>query len=429
MFACAMYPGDKDFLENVKQEAIDNVKRLRHHASIALWCGNNENSEGWRRWGWQADRSEEEKEEIWSNYLKVFDSILPNTIARLTDANYWETSPKYGRGNPKYNSEGDAHDWWIWHDGYPFEHLEENVPRFMSEFGFQSLPSYETIRYINQNDSIDISSEGFKNHQKHARGFQIMEDYMKRDFPVPDDSEDYVYMSQLLQAYGITKGIEAQRRAKPYNMGTLFWQLNDCWPAVSWSSIDYFGNWKALHYKAKKAFENVLVSNAYDRSQGILNTTLINDGLLAITDTLKIRVVDFDGNEYYRLNKLITVGKDHNQHSNLKLYEHDRATSRSRMVVSTFASTTRYFYFEKPKNLFLKQKPIESEIIKTDHGFNIKLSSTTLQKDVFLFTKESGHFSDNFFDLLPNETITIYFKTKVPTLDDLQLKSFNSFIR
>jgi beta-mannosidase len=429
MFACAMYPGDKDFLENVKQEAIDNVKRLRHHASIALWCGNNENSEGWRRWGWQADRSEEEKEEIWGNYLKVFDSILPNTVARLTDTNYWETSPKYGRGNPKYKTEGDAHDWWIWHDGYPFEHLEENVPRFMSEFGFQSLPSYETIRYINQNDSIDMTSEGFKNHQKHARGFQIIDAYMKRDFPVPDDSEDYVYMSQLLQAYGITKGIEAQRRAKPYNMGTLFWQLNDCWPAVSWSSIDYFGNWKALHYKAKNAFENVLVSNAYDRSQGILNTTLINDGLLAITDTLKIRVVDFDGNEYYRLNKLITVGKDHNQHSNLKLYEHDRATSRSRMVVSTFASTTRYFYFEKPKNLFLKQKPIESEIIKTDHGFNIKLSSTTLQKDVFLFTKESGHFSDNFFDLLPNETITIYFKTKAPILDDLQLKSFNNFIR
>jgi beta-mannosidase len=429
MFACAMYPGDKDFLDNVKQEAVDNVKRLRNHASIVLWCGNNENSEGWHRWGWQADRKEVEKAEIWGNYLKVFDSILPNTIAELTDTNYWESSPKYGRGNPKYKTEGDAHDWWIWHDGYPFEHLEENVPRFMSEFGFQSFPSYETIRYINQNDSIEITSEGFRNHQKHARGFQLIDEYMIRDFPVPDTAKDYVYMSQLLQAYGITKGIEAQRRAKPYNMGTLFWQLNDCWPAVSWSSIDYFGNWKALHYKAKKSFENVLVSNTYDRSQGVLNTTLINDGLLAVTDTLKIRVVDFDGNEYYRLNKLITVDKDYNQHSNLKLYENDRENSRSRMVVSVFASITSYCYFEKPKNLLLKHKPIEREIIKTDNGFNIKLSSMTLQKDVFLFTKESGHFSDNFFDLLPNETITIHFKTKAPTLADLQLKSFNNFIR
>ncbi|MDA8769160.1 glycoside hydrolase family 2 protein, partial [Winogradskyella sp.] len=211
MFACAMYPGDDDFLENVKQEAVGNVKRLRNHASIALWCGNNENSEGWHRWGWQANRSEEEKDEIWSNYLKVFDSILPNTVSQLTDIDYWESSPKYGRGNLKYKAEGDAHDWWIWHDAYPFEHLEENVPRFMSEFGFQSLPSYETIRYINQNNSIEISSDKFKNHQKHIRGFQLIDEYMKRDFPVPTNPEDYVYMSQLLQAYGITKGIEAQR--------------------------------------------------------------------------------------------------------------------------------------------------------------------------------------------------------------------------
>ena len=277
MFACAMYPGDDDFLKTVEKEAEDNVRRLRNHASIALWCGNNENSEGWHRWGWQAGRSEDEKAEIWNNYLKVFDSILPNTVSQLTDTDYWETSPKYGRGNPKYKTEGDAHDWWIWHDGYPFEHLEENVPRFMSEFGFQSFPSYETIRYINQNDSIEISSEGFKNHQKHSRGFQIIEDYMQRDFPVPENPEDYVYISQLLQAYGIIKGIEAQRRAKPFNMGTLYWQLNDCWPAISWSSIDFLGNWKALHYKAKRSFEDVLISSKVENDT--LRTWIVNDDL------------------------------------------------------------------------------------------------------------------------------------------------------
>lgn len=427
MFACAMYPGDKDFLENVKQEAIGNIKRLRHHASIALWCGNNENSEGWRRWGWQADRSEEEKEEIWANYLKLFDSILPNTVASLTDTNYWETSPKYGRGNPKYKSEGDAHDWWIWHDGYPFEHLEKNVPRFMSEFGFQSFPSYEAIRYINQNDSIDIASEGFKNHQKHTRGFQIIDDYMKRDFPVPNGSEDYVYMSQLLQAYGITKGIEAQRRAKPYNMGTLFWQLNDCWPAVSWSSIDYFGNWKALQYKAKRSFENVLMSSTVENN--ILKTWVINDDLESKKGLLSMQLIDFKGNVIWQDSKAIKV----NSNSSAIKFQLDLGTiqfnKHESVLVLRFKNETSYFYFVKPKNLELNQEDIQKQITPTKGGFNIELSSKILQKDVFLFSKAKGHFSDNFFDLLPNETITIHFKTKAPALDDLQLKSFNNFIR
>ncbi len=123
MFACAMYPGDESFLENVQQEAIDNVKRLRNFTSIALWCGNNEVSEGWHRWGWQEGRSEPEKEEIWNNYLKIFDSILPNTVNKLSEVSYWETSPKFGRGDIRYITEGNAHDWWVWHDGYPFERL------------------------------------------------------------------------------------------------------------------------------------------------------------------------------------------------------------------------------------------------------------------------------------------------------------------
>ncbi|WP_241738279.1 beta-mannosidase [Psychroserpens luteus] len=428
MFACAMYPGDEDFFNNVKQEAVQNVKRLRNHASIALWCGNNENSEGWHRWGWQANRSDAEKDEIWKNYELVFKELLPTVIKTTTDTPYWESSPRYGRGNPKYKTEGDAHDWWIWHDGYPFEHLEQNVPRFMSEFGFQSFPSYETIRYINQSDSIDISSEGFKNHQKHSRGFELIDEYMKRDFPVPDNAEDYMYVSQLLQAYGITKGIEAHRRAKPRNMGTLYWQLNDCWPAVSWSSIDYFGNWKALHYQAKKSFKNVLVSNEYYRSRGILNTTIINDQLTAVSDTLTIKIMDFDGREMYKSKRFITVNNDFNERVDIKLLELEIVNSQSRMVVTTFGSNTNYFYFESPKHLLLKQQPIEKEITKSKNGFIIKISSKTLQKNVFLFTKVKGHFSDNYFDLLPNTEVEIEFETEANTLDDLKIKTLNDLL-
>ena len=427
MFACAMYPGDSDFLENVSIEAEQQVKRLRNHASIALWCGNNENSEGWHRWGWQSGRSDEEKTEIWNNYLKVFDSILPKTVDELTDITYWESSPKYGRGNPKYKFEGDAHDWWIWHDAYPFEHLEEQVPRFMSEFGFQSYPSYEAIKYINQSDTVDITSDEFRSHQKHARGFQLIEDYMRRDFPVPVHPEDYVYMSQLVQAYGITKGIEAQRRAKPYNMGTLYWQLNDCWPVVSWSSIDFFGNWKALHYKAKRSFEDLLISS--ELKDDILKVYIVNDNNDGYTEELDIKVLDFDGKEIYNHSKRIFVS------SLESTIEHEMDLKKLQtpkdevVVVATFEGSKSLFYLAKPKDLKLKKAPIQKTITKIEDGFKIEISSTTFQKDVFLFCNEKGHFSDNYFDMLPNETKTIEFVTNAESLDDLSIKTFNNFIR
>ena len=427
MFACAMYPGDETFLNNVKIEAEQQVKRLRNYASIALWCGNNESSEGWHRWGWQANKSDEEKEEIWNNYLKVFNSILPNAVEQFSKTDYWESSPKYGRGNPKYKFEGDAHDWWIWHDAYPFEHLEENVPRFMSEFGFQSFPSYEAIKYINQTDSIDISSDGFKNHQKHVRGFQLIDEYMQRDFPVPNKADDYVYVSQLLQAYGITKGIEAQRRAKPYNMGTLYWQLNDCWPVVSWSSIDFFGNWKALHYKAKRSFEDVLVSSKIEDK--ILKMHVVNDNLKSYSGEFYLQVLDFKGNEIWKDSKVIQVEENS---SDVK-YELDlNSVSFNKnevVVVSTYNDKKTYHYLVKPKDLNLHQSPIQRNISKIKNGFQIEISSETFQKDVFLYCNDEGHFSDNYFDLLPNEVKTIVFQTKAVFLEELSIKTFNSLIR
>jgi beta-mannosidase len=426
MFACAMYPGDKDFLDNVKEEAIQNVKRLQNHASIALWCGNNESSEGWNRWGWQANRSDDEKDEIWNNYLKVFDSILPAAVSKYSNTNYWQSSPRFGRGNPNYKTEGDAHNWWIWHDAYPFEHLEENVPRFMSEFGFQSFPSYEAIRYINQSDSIEMSSAGFKNHQKHTRGFQLIDEYMKRDFPVPDNTEDYVYVSQLLQAYGITKGIEAHRRAKPYNMGTLYWQLNDCWPAVSWSSIDYFGNWKALHYQAKKSFENVLISAIIEDNQ--VKIYIVNDHLEPVSGQLKVSLIDFQGNNSIEYNKeQITVFTSSSKLVfNKDLTIKDKSTSFLRV---TFDNKTQLVYFNKPKDLKLDTAPIKKTITKTTNGFQITLKSTTLQKNIFLYTKTKGHFSDNYFDLMPNTEVEIEFKTEAENLEGLDIKTLNDLVQ
>ena len=424
MFACAMYPGDPEFLETVQQEAIQNVKRLRNHPAVVLWCGNNESAEGWSRWGWKKGRSKAEKNEIWSHYLKLFDSILPSTVQSYSDTPYWESSPLFGRGNKKYLTQGDAHDWWVWHDGYPFEHFESNIPRFMSEFGFQSFPSLETIKFINQSDTISFNSDAFKNHQKHAKGFSLIEDYMQRDYKIPSKPEDYVYVSQLLQARGIVKGIEAQRRSRPHCMGSLFWQLNDCWPAISWSSIDYFGHWKALHYKAKKAFENLFISVEIDLNN--LSVFLINDHLTAQMDTLKLTLMDFDGRILWEESKHVTVDSNSSQ----KVFEMDLSTlkfdPKSSVLIAKFKKETKETYLVKPKDMQLKHAKIFRTLSKTMDGFKIELRSKVLQKDVFMQAKSKGHFSDNFFDLLPNKTKVIFFKSNSISIDDLSITTLNS---
>ena len=426
MFVCAMYPGDDAFLENVQHEAIDNLKRLRNYSSIALWCGNNENSEGWQRWGWQDGRTEAEKVEIWNNYLKVFDSILPNTVLELTETPYWQTSPKFGRGDVRYKTEGDAHDWWIWHDGHPFEDFEKNVPRFMSEFGFQSFPSYETIQFINSSDSIDIESPAFKNHQKHRIGFERIAEYMERDFPIPNKAEDYVYMSQLLQAYGVGKGIEAHRRARPYNMGSLYWQLNDCWPAVSWSSIDFFGNWKALHYQAKHSFENVLIS--IEQNNNNIKVFVINDKLAPQNGILELQLIDFQGQIIWQENRVINVpASDSHIYA---IIQNERIKENKSQVVlkANFNEASSLFYFVKPKDIDLPEATLNMSVSKANDGFMIDLTSEVLQKNVYLFSSEKGQFSDNYFDLLPGTVKSVFFKTKA-TDAHIQFKTFNTFIR
>ena len=426
MFACAMYPGDPEFLENVKQEAIENVKRLRQHPSIALWCGNNENSEGWYRWGWKDGKTEAQQQEIWEGYYAVFNHILPKVIDSLQPSvSYWESSPKYGRGDKRYQFEGDAHDWWVWHDGYPFEHFEEEVPRFMSEFGFQSFPSIEAIQYFTEQDSIDISHPSFKTHQKHARGFSLIREYMERDFPVPTEAEDYVYVSQLLQAHGITKGIHAHRRAKPYNMGTLYWQLNDCWPVVSWSSIDGLGNWKALHFKAKKAFENVLIST--EEKEDVVEIFVVNDTFSEIKGTMNLTLMDFNGAIISEEKKEVISTADSSEIVYLYNLKDIIFDTSNTVLKITFGETQQLHYFEKSKNLSLEKSEIVSEIVKNKESFLITLLSETLQKDVFLSFNKKGKLSDNYFDLLPNESKTVQFYTKSDKIE-LKIKSINQLI-
>ncbi|MDP5078394.1 MAG: glycoside hydrolase family 2 protein [Nonlabens sp.] len=423
MFACAMYPGDARFRESVKNEATQQVKRLRNHASIALFNGNNEINEAWHNWGWQQGRNDREKEYIWSEYQAIFNGVLPIAVAQHSDLPYWESSPKYGRGDERFKTHGNAHDWWVWHSEYPFEHFEEVVPRFSSEFGFQSHPSYEAVRYINNNGTVDIESDAYASHQKHPRGNALIKEYMGRDFPVPEGSEDYVYVSQLLQSYGISKAMIAQRAARPRSMGTIYWQLNDCWPVVSWSSIDYLGNWKALHYQAARDFSNVVATTK--KVNNTLQTTILNDHLVAISGGLRIELKKFDGTTVYDNTQQVTIKPASSELlliTNLDGVQYDL---ENHYVVTTFYASKRIEFLTNPKSLKLPSEQLTTVVTAKPGGYEITLRAATFQKDVFLYTDVAGHFEDNFINIEKGETRTVFFKTMSKTAPIISFKTLN----
>ena len=300
MFACAMYPGDAEFLENVKQEAIDNVKRLQKHPSMALWCGNNEVLAAWKRWGWEQTTIEEQSPEIankiWRHYDTLFHHILPEVVSKYhRGIDYWASSPSASEGLPEEYTHGDTHYWGVWWGKEPFENFNTKISSFMSEYGFQSFPIYESFEKFAEKQDRDMYSEVMKAHQRSSIGNATIEEYMKRSHRKPIGFEELLYMSQLLQADGIQSGIEAHRRNKDRCYGSLYWQLNDCWPGASWSSIDYYGKWKALHYKVKEAFAPVIVSHEF--VDGDLLISVVSDRLSKFDGELLVTLSEFKGIE------------------------------------------------------------------------------------------------------------------------------------
>lgn len=296
MYAGTMYPYDEAFLENAKIEALEQVKRLASHPSLGLWCGGNEISEGYYNWGWQQSLgwSEEDDQAIKAGYDRLFETILPNVVEIFDGTRpYWPSSPSKGWGRPESLTQGDVHYWGVWWGEQPYEMYREKVGRFNSEYGYQSYPDYSTLEKIAQGEPLSKDAKVIAAHQKHARGTQLIDDFIQRYYPEaqPNDFEEYVYLSQLSQAYGMEIAIEAHRTAKPYNMGTLYWQLNDAWPVTSWSSIDYYGNPKVFHEKLKTLFAPVLLS--LDRRDYQVYVT--SDLMRNIDGTLTVTVNDEDG--------------------------------------------------------------------------------------------------------------------------------------
>jgi beta-mannosidase len=405
MFACAMYPGDEKFVQNVKQEVIDNVNRLQNHPSIAIWCGNNENDEGWHNWGWQKqfNYSKADSTQIWNDYKKVFHEMIPQTLDSLLSKEkniYWSSSPSKGWGRKESLTQGDVHYWGVWWGKEPFEIYEKKVGRFVSEYGFQGMPNMETLQKVMIQEDLNFTSEAFKSHQKHPTGYETINEYMERDYVVPKDFEDYLYVSQLLQARGMKTAIEAHRRAKPYCMGTLYWQLNDCWPVTSWSSLDYFGNWKAFQYQAKRSFDNVLLSVAEKNDS--FEVFLVNDTFEKQSGKLELELLSFDGKLLWKTSKEIAI-KENSSTAIYEILKKDLKSFNLQQIVLKvkFKGIQSNYFFVKPKDLKLQIPNIQIKIL---NDFMIEISSDILAKDVFIYSEGEVFFEDNYFDLLPKES-------------------------
>ncbi len=260
IFSCSLYPlNDPAFVANVQVEAVQNIRRLRHRASLALWCGNNEMEPGYMEWDWNRP----DLQELIAAYNQFFHHTLPAWVkAEDPDHAYWPGSPSSDSPdvNPNGQRQGDTHYWDVWHKRQPFTAYRGQFPRFMSEFGFQALPPLATIKTFAAEPDWNMTSYVMEQHQKNGSGNALMVGQMLDTFRMPRDFDSLVYLSMVLQAEGIRYGVEHWRRNMARVAGTLYWQLNDCWPVASWSSLDYFGRWKALHYMARRFYAPLMLS-------------------------------------------------------------------------------------------------------------------------------------------------------------------------
>jgi beta-mannosidase len=429
MYACALYPGSGKFLKTAAIEALEQIERLRQHPCLALWCGNNENNEAWHNWGWQMNFTESQRKQLWRDYQILFSDLLPTYVNNNGGGvPYWESSPAFSRFNSKSLKEGDAHYWGVWHDEEPFEIFDKKIPRFMSEFGFQSFPEWKTIESFTLPEDRKLDSPVMLAHQKHPRGNALIAEYLQRDHKPPQTFEDLVYLSQILQGEGIRKGLEAHRRNKPYCMGTLYWQLNDVWQGASWSSRDYFGRWKALQYFTKEAFSPIAL------------LPIIQDDTLkifAVDDTRDTNVVNLsihartlDGKSLYQASiRDLTLSNN----NSMLLWEGATKTLLNKVkadncVIECILTNTKgdtihrkLTYLLPPKKLRLLNPKLQTTVTKKEQTFEISISSDLLAKNVMLQANTPGHFSDNYFDILPNETkivtLTLPDITKVENLE------------
>ena len=435
MFGGDMVPGDTAFQENVRQEAIDQIKRLRDHPSIVVWCGNNEVETGWYHWGDRQDFKEaispETRDRVWQDYIIMFADILKSAVTQYTDpVPYWPSSPSANFEEiPDNQHNGDMHYWAVWHQQAPATDYTLQFPRFMTEYGFQSFPEMRTIRaFANKPGDFDIRSTVMQAHQKNKGGNERILTYMLREYSQPKDFPSFVYLSQVQQAEIIKIGAEHLRRQRPRStMGSLYWQLNDCWPVASWASIDYYGRWKALHYYARRFYDDVLISPFLHDDK--VDVYVVSDKLQPLAGSIHTRLLDFSGNALLDQKKDIQIPAQ----SSAIYLTFDKAepagTSRSSSNFpgvrsrgwrkESFAEPSIFRGYPQSRSASSRRtsracSPRAAELIRSLSNPQSWRAVSTCPSAISMSTCQN-----NYFDLLPGEPVTITLKSPA-TLDQLR---------
>jgi beta-mannosidase len=418
MFACAMFPGDEPFLENVRAEAEYVIKELRHHASLGLWCGNNECEEGWFYWGWK----EKYPPQVWADYEKIFHQILPAAVEKFDVRRpYWPSSPHSEKvGDPRSDRSGDMHYWGIWHGQEPFAEYRKKFHRFFSEFGFQSFPLLETVKTFTLPEDWNIASPVMEQHQKHPEGNRLILLYLLDHYRLAKDFESLLWLSEVLQAEGMKVAVEHFRSQMPRIMGALYWQINDCWPVASWSGTDYYGNWKALHYYARRFYSPVLLAPVDDEK--MLKIYAVSDLSQPVDAELFVGVYTYGGKAVQEgktsirldprssrvvLNKPLEELRQGLAPEDIYLY--------AELKKGNETLSRNIFHFSELKRVNLPPPDIRSEVLDQGGKIIVRLTAQRLAKDVFLSAPGfKGRFSDNFFDLIPGRIVDVSLTSAQP---------------
>ena len=402
MYACNVYDVTDAFAENCRQETYDNVRRLRHHASLGLWCGNNEIESAWDHWG----DFQKETPYLRADYIRLFEEVLPKAVQEADgETFYWHSSPSSGGcfDNPDDANRGDTHYWDVWHGQKPFTDYRKYFFRFCSEFGFQSFPCAKTVNSFTLEDDRNIFSRVMESHQKNDAANGKMLYYLSENLRYPKDLTHLLYASQVLQGMAIKYGVDHWRRNRGRCMGTLYWQINDDWPAPSWSSIDYFGRWKALHYMAQKFYAPHAVSMTLEDHR--CHVYFSNESFETTEYSLTLSIRDLSGNvlETYETKGNspafsaietavvdICSWEDQKDDVFLEAVIH----TKDQKVLKDVETLVPYKY------LNLKNPVISTEAKETNDAFILHISSDCFAPFVALdFDDADVIFSDNFFHL------------------------------
>ncbi len=429
MFSCSMYPSTPSFLENVEQEIKDQVRRIQYHPCLALWCGNNEDL-GAITW---FEESRKNRDRYLVDYDRLNEGVLHRIIKREDPKRFWwPSSPCAGENDYSDNwhddSKGDMHFWSVWHEAKSFEEYYSIRPRFVSEFGYQSFPSLHTIKSYALQSDWNLTSPIMEHHQKNPRGNTIILENFARYFRLPVSFKKQVYLSQVQQALAMKMAIEYFRSLSPYCAGALYWQINDVWPVASWSSIDYEGNFKALHYEAKRIFAPLLLTIRITEDKAIISYA--NDINKPYANTnIRIKISCYDGTlvEEKQLSKnleKLTAGCI--EELNLQDYDKSKHFIQAEIIYNNVIIASAYAHMDLPKRSELQDSQLSYHAGQDEKGYYVELSTKVPAFNLMVETSLGGNFSDNNILLIGSKKL--YWQSLLSHEEEPSIEEFSSSI-